>query len=154
LSLAEILKRVSRGPAPALSPLRDELEFVEAYVQFQRIRYPDISLTIDFEDSAKRFVAPDFILQPLVENAFKHGMASDGTLSIRLEGRHREDGRVAITLINSVGGRDMTGSPEGIGLNLTRSRLQLSFGEDFEFTSEQHNGQYCVTIDIPGILKS
>lgn len=148
LSLADILKRVSRGGDSSLSSLGEELNFIEAYIAFQKIRYPDIEMRVDIEDGVKEALAPDFILQPLVENAFKHGMSPDGALSIDLVAR-QENERVKISLSNSLPPAKPDNAAEGQGVALTRARLKLSFDDDFDFSSRREPGRYIVSLSFP-----
>ena len=92
--------------------------------------------------------APDFILQPLVENAFKHGMSPGGGLSITLTGRI-ENGNVKISLSNSLAQTRPDKTVEGQGVALTRARLRLCFGDNFDFSSRREGGRYSVSLSFP-----
>lgn len=148
LSLAEILKRISRGRGSSLSRIGEELSFVETYIEFQKIRYPDIEISFDIEDDVKNAFAPDFILQPLVENAFKHGMSPGGALSLSVKG-YVENDRVTISLSNSIAQGKADKLEEGQGTALTRARLNLCFGEDFDFSSSRNAERYSVSLTFP-----
>ncbi|MBI2730628.1 MAG: histidine kinase [Sphingobacteriales bacterium] len=60
--------------------LQDEIAMAETYLQIEKIRFEDkLSYTIQIEDAAKSYLVPRFLLQPLAENAVKHGLKTTGT---------------------------------------------------------------------------
>ncbi len=114
--------------------LRSELEFLNRYLAIEKIRFRD-RLTIDVDVNAECMAAqvPRLILQPLVENSIKHGVAmrsAAGRIGIR--GRHSGD---RLELQISDDGPGLTGSAirEGIGLANTRARLEQIYGTDHRF---------------------
>lgn len=148
--LADIMKAVfDRGDLPAV-PLSRELDLVQAYLDVERIRFGD-RLTVDVNaDAAARAVAvPPFLLQPIVENAIKHGIAP-----------YAHPGRVTITARTS--GDDLhidvqdTGSGSGMpiegtgrGLQLTRRRLETLYGGKYVLTMDRTAAGTCAHIVVP-----
>ncbi|HMJ08158.1 MAG TPA: histidine kinase [Pyrinomonadaceae bacterium] len=118
-------------------PLKQELEFLEKYVQIEQVRFNDrlkveINVAADILDAR----VPNMILQPLVENAIKHGIAprsSGGNIDISVV---RSNGHLAITVSDDGLGvpfGDLENLPEGVGLSNTRRRLRHLYGEEHEF---------------------
>jgi len=146
---------LKRGDAQ-LIPLRDEMEFIELYLAMQDQRFgsrvrQDVSIDSELHDA----LVPSMILQPIVENAYAHGLSKldrDGLLAI--EGR-REGQQVRLTVTNSgIGLRDSRGengsSGQGLGLANVKARLRLHFGPDHEFFIRQlHKDKVQVTIVFP-----
>ena len=122
-----------------LIPLAEEMEFLEMYVAIQQRRYcgrvqEHIQVASELHDA----LVPAMILQPIVENAYMHGLAlleGNGTLSITAR---RERGRLKLTVINTGVGLypESTRSPQGQGVGLAnvKSRLQLHYGESQQFS--------------------
>ena len=131
-------------------PLREELALARSYLEVERVRFgerlrveEEIGLTC--EDCG----VPPLLLQPLVENAVKHGIAAlvEGG-SIRLAAA-RSGGNVSITLENGFDPETPTGGSLGLGLAHVRRRLQVRYGEDALFDAGPHGGVYRVTLRFP-----
>jgi signal transduction histidine kinase len=141
------------GGAPEV-PLKTELEFVERYLEIQRARFPDrLQVEIHAQPEALDALVPNFILQPLVENAVRHGVAtrsSGGCVSIRA----RRDGAVVVLEVRDNGpgfpaGFSLDGRA-GLGLVNTRERLKQLYAHDHCFTMiNAKEGGACVTIAVP-----
>lgn len=118
-------------------PLKQELEFLEKYLEIELTRFHD-RLKVDMNISPDTLDAsvPNMILQPLVENAIKHGIgprSSGGKIDI---GATRENGHLALTVRDNGLGvpfRDIENLSEGVGLSNTRRRLKHLYGEHHSF---------------------
>ncbi len=124
---------------------QSEPEFLNRYLAIEKIRFRDrLTIDVDVDSECMAAQVPRLILQPLVENSIKHGIAmrsAAGHLGIR--GRHHGD-RLEIQISDD--GPGLTGSAirEGIGLANTRARLEQIYGTDHHF--ELRNG------DAGGVL--
>jgi sensor histidine kinase YesM len=135
-------------------PLKDEVDFLRKYLEIEQTRFGDrLQVHIDVEPRVLDAPVPNLVLQPLVENAIRHGIAP------RISG-----GRVDVTARQVGGGltltvRDngvglspdkLTAFHEGVGLANTRSRLENLYGDRhrFEFSTPPGGG-LVVTIVIP-----
>lgn len=134
LNLADIF-RYSLGGKRQFVPLEEEMEIVEAYLQIERLRLGKrLRTRIEMDDGARFRLVPALSIQPLVENAVKHGisrMAEGGELSViaRLE-----QGGFRVEVIDNGPGFDPRSLPErGHGLRSVERRLQLCFGADAQF---------------------
>jgi two-component system LytT family sensor kinase len=130
--------------------LEQELEFVKRYLEIEKMRFEErlrVDLQVDPETLQAR--VPNLILQPLVENALRHGVARrarDGILRIRCS---RVNGRLAMQVAdNGPGASGEIG--EGVGLSNTRERLERLFGDQHRFElSNAPGGGFEATIEIP-----
>lgn len=117
--------------------LRQELEFLDRYIEIQRARFPD-RLTVHFEIHPETLDAlvPNFILQPLVENAIRHGIAPRSTVG-RVEVSARlSNGLLELQIRDTGRGfpTDRLGRlSEGVGLSNTRARLRHLYGAAHRF---------------------
>lgn len=149
LILSDILKRLPRDDAEACeSTLGEELEFLSAYLAFQRIRYPDIDYEIDAPDVIRDCRLPPQSLQPIVENMFKHGLSPDGALHIRISARRARD-RLRITLENSVYDAIAAPGADGEGVRLVKGRLEMAFADQFALARTADGDAYRVSVDTP-----
>lgn len=137
--------------------LARELDFLERYVEIQRVRFADrLTVHLDIAPDARRALVPTFLLQPLVENAIRHGIeprAAAGTVTVRAV-RDGDCLRLAVT-DDGVGigpdgtnGRGTNG--HGVGLANTRQRLEQLHGAAQAMAVEPaEGGGTTVRITIP-----
>lgn len=130
--LSDLLRDVLRRSQSGLVPLGEELRMTETYLDLARIRFGErLRVVLDVDDAARGALVPVLLLQPLVENALKHGVgrrAAGGSVGVSA---HRQDGHLALTVWDDgVGLEDGQARREGTGLGNTRERLRHAFGDD------------------------
>jgi two-component system LytT family sensor kinase len=160
LKLSNILRRLLRKHETFV-PLREELEFIDDYLDIEVARFGrdnlDIIKQID-EETVEAFV-PSMLLQPIVENCLKHGLApklDGGKIQLRTTNR---DGRLHIEIEDNGVGISEEKMPhvyvEGIGLSNVRERLRVLYGADFHLQIESRPGQgTLIKIDIPELVSA
>ena len=133
LGLSDLMRTTLERPAGQLAPLGDELSVVKSYIDLQRARFGDrLEIAYDIDDACRRLEVPTLLLQPLVENALRHGLAPQaaaGRLEIGAARRNGAELRLWVT-DNGVGlppGFDPT-RDAGTGLRNTRSRIERLYG--------------------------
>lgn len=134
--LGDFLRRTLDYEEQQLVTLAKELEFFDLYLDIESIRFKD-RLTIEkkIEDDLLGIKVPNLILQPLVENAVKHGIArSKGTGLIRLEIKLLND-RLQVRIYND-GPLLSEHISEGIGLSNIQQRLEKLYDRNFDFSLE------------------
>ncbi len=160
LKLSNILRRLLRKHETFV-PLREELHFIDDYLDIEVARFGRDNLEIvkNVEDEALEAFVPSMLLQPIVENCLKHGLAPkiDGG-RIQLRTRNR-DGRLHIEIEDNGVGISEEKMPhvyvEGIGLSNVRERLRVLYGADFRLEIESHTGRGTVIrIDIPELVST
>jgi two-component system LytT family sensor kinase len=149
--LAELLRRTFETADVQELRLDEELDFIEAYLTIQRLRYGDrLRVSIDVSDAVRQARVPSLILQPLVENAIRHGVAEKpgpGRVEI---GARLERAEVVVTIANDGPSLPVT-VREGYGLRNTRSRMLALYGARGSFVfGPQPNGGAVATLRIPG----
>ena len=128
---------LERGDAQ-LIPLRDEMDFIETFLAMQQQRYAGrIELSLSVDSDLYGALVPSMLLQPIVENAFVHGLSklpANGRLRITIE---RSGAHMRIIVRNNGSGLHTNGNGsrngKGVGLANVRSRLRLHYREDFSF---------------------
>jgi two-component system LytT family sensor kinase len=134
-------------------PLHDEIDFLERYLEIQKMRLGDrLHVTLDIASDVTDVLVPSFAIQPLVENAIRYAIAprrDGGHLEIRAE---RTADRLRLTVADDGPGLATPsgdGSGWGIGLENTRERLAQLYGDDCRFTiADRPKGGAAVMIDI------
>jgi Histidine kinase len=150
--LNTILKRTLKRTTPEKVPLSQELEIVENYLAIEQVRFADrLRIEIKVEPSALDSLVPCFLLQPIVENAIRHGIAhceSEGLV----EASARRDGNLLRLEVRDSGvGMNGHSKPgNGIGLKNTRERLAHFYQDAYHMSAlPLEKGGFEVAIAIP-----
>lgn len=129
-------------------PFSTELEHTRAYLAVEQARYDDM-LVVDYDTPFTRFRLPPLTLQPIVENAVKHGMDLDSDpLCISIRTRYTDVGTEIIVEDNGIGFDPSGESEPHIALKNIRQRLEMMCGGTLELTSREAGGTR-VTIRVP-----
>ena len=144
--LSELLRRtLDLGEAQEVR-LREELAFLEGYLEIERMRFEDrLAVELQVEPGVEEMLVPSLILQPLVENAIRHGIEPrEDPGRVRISAR-RADGMLELKVSdNGPGLPEVEAAPtrEGVGLSNTRSRLAHLYGakHKFDLTSAPGGG--------------
>ena len=148
--LSDFLRRSLGLGERRLVPLRDELDLARAYLAIERIRFgARLQLEWHIDPATEPALLPTLLLQPLVENAIKHGIAAlpeGGTLALEAE---LVEGHVIFRVINPMDAD--APAPEGLGLGLrqVRQRLLGRFGNRARFEASVQDGLHRVTLVFP-----
>ena len=110
-------------------PLELEIELQRSYLEIEQLRYPDLSVEFDIADDVKSALVPALILQPIVENAVKYGVAGAPPPAKIGIGASCVDGRLRLEVDDSGNGKPVA-SGGGIGLANVEQRLVLLYGVD------------------------
>jgi two-component system, LytTR family, sensor kinase len=160
IKLSNILRRLLRKHETFV-PLQEELDFIDDYLDIEVARFGRENLVVHKEvndDTLEAFV-PSMLLQPIVENALKHGLAgklSGGELTIRTE---LQDGRLRVAIEdNGIGipkDRIAQVFQDGIGISNVHERLRVLYGADFRMDIESKEGEGTrIRIEIPELVPS
>jgi len=128
-SLGDLLRYALDHAGDQPVTVDEELNVLERYLEIQRARFPDrMSFRIDAGPDARRASVPAFLLQPLAENAVRHGIAESAAPGL-VEVRASRDGdRLRVEVFNT-GRLDTSSRGGGIGLRNTRERLHHLYGD-------------------------
>ena len=133
-------------------PLRQELEFLKHYLAVEETRFQDrLQFSSSIPEDLLDAIVPTFILQPLIENAIKHGIESRRTGGeIHLEVSRRGESLIASVSDNGGGLRSAAQGRQGIGLANTRQRLKQLYPDQHQFSlSERTSGGCIASLKIP-----
>jgi len=136
--------------------LRQEMEFLRSYLEIERIRFQDRLVTrVDVPHQALDAKVPNLILQPIVENAIRHGIAPRSTPGLIEIGVEQQNGTLRIQVRDNGPGLSEHRTAEnlfqrGLGLANTETRLERLYGADhlFDFRNNPAGG-LVVTLEIP-----
>jgi len=148
--LSDFLRRSLGLGERRLVALREELELAKAYLAIEQIRFGRrLQLAWTVDPAAEPALLPTLLLQPLVENAIKHGIAAlpeGGTLAVSAEVR---DGHVIVTVDNPLDPDSPPPQGLGLGLRQVRQRLLGRFGNRARFEAAVQDEIHHVTLVFP-----
>lgn len=135
--LSDLLRLTLESAGKQMVTLKEEIDFLKRYVEIEQIRFHDrLTVSIDISPDTLDAEVPTLILQPLVENAIKHGItprASAGRVEVSAR---RENGSLLLRVNDNGMGFSKQRMPvfkEGLGISNTRSRLQKLYGSSHRF---------------------
>jgi two-component system, LytTR family, sensor kinase len=150
--LAELLRHSLRAPIAHEVPLRDEVSLLANYIGIMRARFGEaLSVEVDVDPTVASAAVPSLLLQPLVENAIRHGVGPRGGGRIEVQARRRADWLELAVRDDGVGATDASAIISGgIGLSTTRDRLQLFYGDAHTFEAgNRPGGGFAVMVRVP-----
>jgi two-component system LytT family sensor kinase len=133
--------------------LAEEVEYLQRYVEIQKVRFGErLQVSVEIPAEILRAQVPSLLLQPLVENAIKHGIAQRvAGGAVRVSGAS-DMGMLRLSVCNDSpnGPPDELATQAGVGLNNLRTRLRILHGEQSELQlTRAGNGQAEVVVTLP-----
>jgi two-component system LytT family sensor kinase len=145
VKLSSLLRAALEPNTSDLIPLREEMKFIEEYLDIEKMRLGQrLNVRISIEEATEKYLIPQMLLQPLVENAIRYGAAASrdgGWIEIL---SRRGNGSFELRIRNSVGKR---ASGTGVGLRNTQARLQHLYSGDAVF-SFSVSGEQTATVKL------
>jgi two-component system, LytTR family, sensor kinase len=149
--LAELLREAIRTTHRQEVTLGEELTLLEHYIAIMHARFgDDLRIRLEATSEVRDALVPSLLLQPLVENAVRHGNASRyGRGQVDVTAR-RIDDRLEVAVLNDGDAEPEVGQGTGVGLNATAERLALLYGDGCDFhAGATGGGGFRVSIRIP-----
>ncbi|HYP52601.1 MAG TPA: sensor histidine kinase [Pyrinomonadaceae bacterium] len=152
--LSDLLRRALDSADEQEVPLRDELKFVELYLDIQKVRFSDrLAVRMEIEPDALDALVPNLILQPLVENAVRHGVSHKDSAGVIVVKAYRDEGVLRVMVCDDGPGLQSgwrMEESEGIGLANTAARLKHLYGAEHRFELRNREGGGVVaSVTIP-----
>ena len=136
-------------------PLADEVEFAKRYLEIERMRYGDrLDVRVDIDSETAHALVPNMLLQPLIENAVRHGVAPHSAPG-RVEVRAARVGNDLSIIVSDTGdGFEFDDTAEtrdtpGVGISTTRARLQTLYGASQQLVFANVPGGFETRISLP-----
>lgn len=153
LKLSDLLRAsLNKIDQPAV-PLHQELELLECYISIEQTRFKDrLAIEQEIDSTALACEVPTMILQPLVENAVRHGIGKHRQADRISIIAQRSNGRLLLEVRNCIGSVENGGSApaRGIGLTNTRARLEQLYSNQHSFEiANREGGGVTVKLSLP-----
>lgn len=150
--LNAILRTTLERSTPDKVPLSQELELIENYLAIEQVRFADrLRVEIKIDPGALDGLVPSFLLQPIVENAIRHGIANCESEGL-IEASAQRDGSILHLRVRDSGGSPSSTSETGLGIGLSNTRDRLTHFYLDSFSMRAHPmtaGGFEVAISIP-----
>ncbi|MEA2175846.1 MAG: two-component system, LytTR family, sensor kinase [Blastocatellia bacterium] len=152
--LSDLLRHALESADEQEVPLRDEVKLIELYLDIQRVRFSDrLTVRLEIAPETLDALVPNLLLQPLVENAIRHGISFKDTAGVIIINAYRDEGMLRIRVCDDGPGLQSgwrMEENEGIGLANTSERLKYLYGAEHRFDlSNGSNGGMIAAIAIP-----
>ncbi len=150
VNLSEVFRYSLEGKRQLVS-LEEELKIVEAYLQIERLRFGERLVTeVDVDESLMSLQVPALSVQPLVENAVKHGISANAEGgAVRVSAEKNAVGAARIRVTDDGPGFAVDGAELGHGLDNVRRRLELCYGSDVRLSLESSSSGTVAAFDVP-----
>ncbi|RZK99456.1 MAG: hypothetical protein EOO62_24805, partial [Hymenobacter sp.] len=147
--LGEFLRMVLDHTESQQVPLAQELHFIELYLEMEQVRFSDrLAVTYQIAPAALSALIPHLLLQPLVENAVRHGLSAGGQGRLHIQA-DRRDGQLVLEVRDSGPGPAPAG-PWGVGLTNSEQRLRALYGDRYVLALRPAPGQgTSVHLELP-----
>lgn len=151
LALSTLMRDALRGDAPDSGPLEDELNLLSRYVGVEQVRFGGrLVFDVDVPTPLRTASVPSFLLQPLVENAIRHGRAaSDGVAKIGVRAERTSDRLILSVWDDGTHVLLQTKNASGVGLQNVRDRLLQLYGSAQSFEIGRADERTVARISIP-----
>lgn len=155
--LGDLLRLMFSHSGQKMVRLKDEIEFITIYLELHQVRFQDkLAVTLDIAGDTLEALVPNFLLQPLVENAVQHGISKDKSDNKILVRSQKKDNHLCLLIRDNGPGipqletGDFINIKGGFGLKNTLERLKIRYEADFKFKLENSpEGGLIVLIEIP-----
>ena len=149
--LGELVRTTFDRPGTQLVTVAEETDWLRAYAEIQETRFADVlSIEFDIAPEVGSATVPRLLMQPLLENAIRHGIGQGGRGGrVRMEARAAA-GRLHLEVTDNGAGMPAGGVREGVGLGLTRRRLEQLYGSDATLSLRPlPGGGTAASLDLP-----
>ena len=150
IALGEFLRQSLRLGGLAGVPLQQEVDLMAQYLAIEQVRFGErLQVQVNVESAAGETLVPPLLLQPLVENAIKHGVAGlleGGLVSIAA---CRESDRCVVTVVNRFDPEGAPSAGTGTGVRNVRDRLAMHFGPKASFDARADGDRFTVRLAYP-----
>ncbi len=151
IKISGLLRKMLENSDKHTHTLREELDYIKDYLEIEQERFYD-RLEIDFnlEESSLAAEVPNLILQPIVENAFKHGISRlEGKGYIKIDSKMSPDHQLLCIMVENTSPGNSAETSLGVGLENVKKRLFQHYGTEAELVVTPTKTTYKTELNIP-----
>ena len=148
INLSELMRYMLYEADKDFVPLRKELEYIQNYVQLQRLRLSDSTdVTLNISGEYKEKILPPLLFISFIENAFKYGTDYEGKTNVKIN-LLIENESIHLSVRNKIGAFKKKSKNSGVGLENVRNRLQLLYPDSHELSVKIEDKTYMVDLSL------
>jgi LytS/YehU family sensor histidine kinase len=150
IRLSDFLRYALKQDALQMTSLEKELENIEAYLAIEKIRFgPKLEFSFTYDPALKNIAVPVMILQPLFENAVKHGVQNNPEPTQLIFKAFSSGSEVKMSIENVYDGQFTRFRSEGVGIENVRNRLRILFGNGNLLSVKAQSGVFTASLTLP-----
>ncbi len=151
IKISGLLRKMLEDPDKHTHTLREEMDYISDYLEIEQERFFDrLEIDLKLEESSLAAEVPNLLLQPIVENAFKHGISQlEGKGFIKIRSRISQDYQVLNVCIENSSPGNSSETSLGVGLENAKKRLYQLYGTTAELIAKPIKGTFKVELTIP-----
>jgi len=149
IKLSKLMRHLLYDSDAELVPLSKELEFIVSYIKLMKLRFSDkVNINLQVPEKLPNKSIPPYLFTSFVENAFKHGISYQNisyiNIAFLLDAEH-----LTFEIKNSIPEIKNDHSDPGIGIENSRKRLDIVYGDKYSLVIKDDQGEYKLTLKIP-----
>ncbi len=150
IKMSELLRRNLEARNVVMHPLNEEMDYLQSYLEIQQERFHDrLSVQTAISETAGAVEVPSLILQPLIENAFTHGIGKlEGAGNLTIAAKTNDD-QLIVQMTNTIPANHQDYESTGIGLSNVSDRLVEIYGPEASLETSEGASEFEVTLRIP-----
>lgn len=149
IKLSKLMRYLLYESDTGLVPIAKEIEFIQSFVSLMELRFSNkVNIQLDLPQNLPNKDIPPMLFISLIENAFKHGISykEDSFVFIKIQHTHAS---LLFEIKNSIHKINIEDEASGIGIENTRKRLDLLFGEKYHLNIFDENNEFIVNLTLP-----
>jgi hypothetical protein len=149
IRLSKLMRHLLYDSEVEMIPIQKEFEFIRNYVDLMKLRYPEkVKIELHFDKNFTDCSIPPLLFTSFVENAFKYGVSYDQSSFININFSNKK-GVLSFTISNSIAKNMENSEQGGIGIENSRRRLDLLYGDRFSLNISEEKELFTVNLNIP-----
>lgn len=149
IKLSKLMRHLLYDSQVELIPLKKEIAFIQNYVELMQLRFSEkVRISLYVPEQMPEKLIPPLLFTSFVENAFKHGISYQEKSFIDISFSNGSN-RLSFSIRNSNPAMKKEDGPSGIGIENSRKRLDLIYGDTYTLEIDENNEAFTVNLNIP-----
>ena len=149
IKLSNLMRHLLYDSEGTKTPIKKEISFIESYIELMKLRFSEkVKISLEIPALIPDKLIPPLLFTSLLENAFKHGISYNSDSFIEIKMSFSED-ELTFIVKNSNPNFNKTSTTKGIGIENTKKRLDLIYGENYTLNVDENKEFYKINLNVP-----